>query len=320
MRKNEIGPTIARHFQSIKRRQFYLSDDAFSLLLMTPLFLWVAFTMIYPLFYGIRLAFTDQRLIGMEGEFVGLKNFIHAFNNPVFRSGILKSLRWILITGTLSGVLGLGVGVMLERTVFARRLLRVWVLLPWIIPSIAVAILWKWLLSAAYGIVNYILMEVGILEIGYPFLSQPEYALEASAIISSWRRFPFLSIIVLAALLSIPREEYEAARIDGAGFWEELRFITLPYMRPTLAVLFLVGSMWSFNEFQMLWLINQGGPAGATRTLPLIVYEWAFRDYFLGRASAVGVIMLIVLSVFMILYMRASRGAVGIFAPSEEEV
>ncbi|OGO18355.1 MAG: hypothetical protein A2Z14_04775 [Chloroflexi bacterium RBG_16_48_8] len=320
MTKDKIFPAMYRRFRSIIRGQFYLSDNAFSLILMAPLFLWVAFIMLYPLFFGINLSLTNQRLIGVEGEFVGLKNFIYAFNNPDFRTGIIKSLKWILISGTLSTILGVGVGIMLERTVIARGALRVWVLLPWIIPTVSVAILWKWLLSPTYGIVNYFLVDLGILKVGFPFLASPYWSLEAASIIAAWRRFPFLSIMVLAGLLSIPREEYEAARIDGAGLWQELRFITLPYMMPTLTVLILVGVMWSFNAFDMLWLIGQGGPAGSTRTLPLLVYEWAFREQRLGRAAAVGVFMLIIQGVFMILYMRASKRTVGMFAPTDEVV
>jgi len=319
MREPRIRHFMRGLYQPIVRKQFYLSDDAFSLLLMAPLFLWVAFTMVYPLIYGIQLSLSNQRLIGLEGEFIGVKNFILVFGHPDFRSGIIKSLIWTFLTGTLWGGFGIFVGIMLQKTVFARGAMRVWILFPWIIPVIAVAILWKWLLSGTYGVVNYLLVKWGVIDVGLGFLSSPGTALEASSFIGAWRGFPFLAIVVLAGLLSIPREEYEAARIDGAGFWQELRFITLPYMKPTLTVLFLVGYMWAFNNFDLLWLINQGGPAGATRTLPLLVYEWAFRDYFLGRASAVGVVMLAVQTLFMIAYMRASRGTVGIFAPTERE-
>jgi multiple sugar transport system permease protein len=286
---------------------------------MAPLFLWIAFTMVYPLFYGIQLSLTDQRLIGIEGTYIGIKNYLFIFKHEVFRSGLINSLIWTFLTGTLWGGLGILTGIMLQRTVFARNAMRIWILFPWIIPTIAVAILWKWLLSATYGIVNYLLVGWGILDVGFGFLSSPDYALEIASFIGAWRGFPFLAIIVLAGLLSIPTEEYEAARIDGANFLQELRFITFPYMKPTLTVLFLVGYMWAFNNFDMLWLLNQGGPAGATRTLPLIVYEWGFRNYFLGRASAVGVVMLAVQVLFMIGYMRLSRGAVGIFAPTERD-
>ncbi len=319
MSVNGIRFSLNEFIQSIKRRQFYLSDSSFSLILMLPLLLWVGVTMVYPLIYGIQLSLTDQRLIGIEGEFVGLANYRRIFSDDVVLSGISKSLIWTVLNGVLQAVLGLTVGILLERATFARRSMRVWILLPWIVPTIASAILWKWLLSATYGIVNYLLVNLGLLEVGFGFLALPETALQACAAINSWRLFPFLSIIFLAGLLSIPRTEYEAARIDGAGLWQELRFITMPYMMPTLVVLGLVGTMWSFNSFDLLWLINKGGPAGSTRTLPLIVYEYAFRNFYLGRAAAVGVAMMVILSIFVILFMRMSRDTVGIFAPTEEE-
>ncbi|HEY42431.1 MAG TPA: sugar ABC transporter permease [Anaerolineae bacterium] len=320
MKTNDVRSSLRGLVNSIQRRQFYLSDNAFSMILMIPLLLWVTMTMVYPLFYGIQLSLTDQRLIGIEGNFIGLDNFRRILSNETVISGIWKSVSWTLMNGILQGILGLIVGILLERAFFARRAMRVWILLPWIVPTIAIAILWKWLLSATYGIVNYLLVELGILDVGFGFLANPDVALETSSAINAWSMFPFLSIIMLAGLLSIPREEYEAARIDGAGFWQELRFITIPYITPTLVVLGLIGTMWSFNDFNMLWLINKGGPAGATRTLPLIVYEFAFRNYFLGRAAAVGVFMMLVLTVFVILFMRMSRRTVGIFAPMEEEL
>lgn len=320
MKTNKFRPALTSLVSSIKRRDFYISDSAFSLLLMAPLLLWITITMIYPLFYGIQLSLTDQRLIGVEGQFIGLENFKRILSDEVVLTGIQKTVIWTLLNGLLQTILGLSVGILLERAFFGRRVMRVWILLPWIVPTIASAILWKWLLSATYGIINYILVQLSILDVGFGFLAVPEVALQSISVINAWRLFPFLSIIVLASLLSIPREEYEAARIDGAGFWQELRFITIPYMLPTLVVLGLVGTMWSFNAFDMLWLTNKGGPAGSTRTLPLIVYEYAFRNYFLGRAAAVGVFMMGILSVFVVLFMRMSRRTVGIFAPMEEEI
>jgi len=310
---------LSRFVQSIKRREFYLSEDAFSLILMAPLVLWIAATMIYPVFYGIQLSLTNQRLIGIGGTFVGLANYEYIFGNPAFRTAVAKSLAWTLGNGVLQGIFGLTVGVLLQRAFFGRRAMRVWILLPWIVPTIASAILWKWILSGTYGIVNYVLVKLSILQVGFGFLARPDTALGVSTLINAWRMFPFLSIIVLASLLSIPPEEYEAARMDGAGFWQEMRFITLPYMIPTLTVLGIVGMMWSFDLFDLLWLINQGGPAGATRTLPLLVYELAFRSHFLGRAAAVGVVMMAVLALFMVFFMRQGKGAMGILGPTGEE-
>lgn len=300
----------------LKSKHFYLSDESYSFILFIPLLIWILVTMVYPIIYGIQLSLTNTRLIGIEGDFVWLANFTRNLQDPVFLSALKKSVFWTLGNALLQTVLGLSAGILLERTLIARRAMRVWILLPWIVPTIAIAILWRWLLSATYGIINYILIKLSIVAVGIPFLGSPDLALMACIFINSWRWFPFLSIIVLAGLLSIPPEEYEAARIDGAGFWQELRFISLPYLSPTLVILGLIGTLWSFNMFDVLWLMTQGGPAGATRTLAVLVYEQAFRNYFLGRAASVGVIMMLVLLIILILYFRLNKSAVALFAPA----
>ncbi len=261
-------------------RRFEFSDNGYSLALMLPILLWILITMIYPLFYGIQLSMTGTRFVGVEGGFVWLANYARVLGDDVFRSALVKSIIWTIGNALVQTVLGLGAGLLLERASAGRGAMRVWILLPWIVPTVAIAILWRWLLSASYGVINYILTSMGIVEVGIPFLGTTATAMITSILINSWRWFPFLAIITLAGLLSIPREEYEAARMDGAGFWQEMRFITMPYLSPTLVILGLIGTLWSFNMFDMLWLLTQGGPSGATRTLPVLVYELAFRENF----------------------------------------
>ncbi len=310
-----------KHFvRSARPNQgFGLGDSAYSMLLMLPLFLWIVITMIYPLAYGVQLSFTSTRLIGMEGRFVGLTNYARVLTDGTFLSALQKSIVWTLGNALLQTILGLGAGLLLERVPSARGSMRVWILLPWIVPTVAIAILWRWLLSASYGVINYVLTSAKIVEVGIPFLGSPSAAMPTSIAVNSWRWFPFLAIITLAGLLSIPREEYEAAKMDGAGFWQELRFITMPYLTPTLVILGLIGTLWSFNMFDVLWLLTQGGPADTTQTLPVLVYELAFREYFLGRAAAISVIMTLMLLVILILYFRVNKKAVSLFVPREEE-
>lgn len=300
-------------------RRFEFSDNGYSLALMLPILLWILITMIYPLFYGIQLSMTGTRFVGVEGGFVWLANYARVLGDDVFRSALVKSIIWTIGNALVQTVLGLGAGLLLERASAGRGAMRVWILLPWIVPTVAIAILWRWLLSASYGVINYILTSMGIVEVGIPFLGTTATAMITSILINSWRWFPFLAIITLAGLLSIPREEYEAARMDGAGFWQEMRFITMPYLSPTLVILGLIGTLWSFNMFDMLWLLTQGGPSGATRTLPVLVYELAFRENFLGRAAAISVIMMLVLLAILILYFRVNKKALSIFVPLEEE-
>jgi multiple sugar transport system permease protein len=286
---------------------------------MLPLAVWILMTMVYPLFYGIQLSLTNTRLIGTEGDYVGLDNYVRAFRDPEFHSALRRSINWTLGNALVQSVLGLTTGMLLHRARVARGAMRVWILLPWIVPTIAIAILWRWLLSATYGIVSYVLIELGLVEVGIPFLGTPDLAMMSSIFINSWRWFPFLAIVVLAGLLSIPPEECEAARMDGAGFWQETRFITFPYLAPTLTILGLIGMLWSFNMFDVIWLLTQGGPNSATRTLAIMVYEKGFRDLFQGRAAAIGVIMMLVLLGVLLVYFRLNRGTVALFAPADEE-
>jgi multiple sugar transport system permease protein len=240
-------------------------------------------------------------------------------SDPEFRLALGRSIEWTLGNALLQSILGLSAGLLLQRAIFARGIMRVWILLPWIVPTIAIAILWRWILDGTYGILNYILVNIGVTSTGIAFLGSIHTALMTSIFINSWRWFPFLAIIVLAGLLSIPSEELEAAKMDGAGFWHEMRFITMPYLTPTLVILGLIGTLWSFNMFDILWLMTKGGPGSATRTLPVLVYEQGFRTQFQGRASTIGVIMMLILLVVLMLYFHVNRRSVALFAPGEGE-
>jgi multiple sugar transport system permease protein len=293
------------------------SETAYSLILVAPLVAWIMFVMAYPIFFGAQLAMTDIRLIGGEGRWVGLTNFEeHVLRDPLFWSSLRRSLAWTAGNAVLQGLLGIGIGFLLARTRVARRSMRVWVLLPWVVPAIALAVLWRWMLSATFGIVNYGLVSTGLTEAPVPFLGSQSLALPTTIFINSWRWFPFLAVIVLAGLLAIPQEEYEAARLDGAGFWQEFRYITLPYLKPTLVILGLMGILLSFNMFDFPWLLTEGGPSGETRTLPVLVYELAFRQYFLARAAAIGLSMMILLLAVLIIYFRVNRSAFSLFVPT----
>lgn len=296
-----------------------LSEEAYSLALTLPLLIWILVTMIYPLFYGIRLSLTDTRLIGVEGDFIGFRNFARLLADPSFHGALKRTINWTLGNALIQGILGLATGLLLQQTFLGRGTVRTWILMPWIVPTVAIAVLWRWILSGTFGIVNYILMKLSLTDVGIPFLGSPDYAMLTSIMINSWRWFPFLAIVALAALLNIPREEYEAARMDGAGFWQELRFITFPHLSPTLTILGLIGTLLSFNLFDVLWLLTKGGPADTTRTLALWVYEMGFRYYFLGKAAAISAIMMVVLLLLMVIYLRVNKSALSLFAPTEEE-
>jgi multiple sugar transport system permease protein len=163
--------------------------------------------------------------------------------------------------------------MILKQRFFGQRIARVWVILSWIVPTVVVVIIWRWLLSASGGIVNYTLVSLGLVSKPVGFFSSGQTAFESVILINSWRWFPFNAVILLAALQRIPQELYEAASVDGASILRKFRHITLPGLSQVLFVMGLVGTLMSFNVFDVIWLLTGGGPSQATTTLPVLIYD-----------------------------------------------
>lgn len=274
----------------------------FAYLLIAPLVLWVLLTVVVPLVYSVYISFSNLGVIGTEANFIGLDNYIKILGDPEFRSAFLLSIVWTVGNALLQVGLAFATALVLNRSFRGRRFARTWVVLPWIIPTIVIAIIWRWLLNASYGIVNFLITSLGISGDPIQFLGSTNWALPTAIAINSWRWFPFLAIIILAGLQSIPEEYYEAARVDGANAAQQFFHITLPLLQPILFVLGLLGTLLSINVFDVIWLLTEGGPSNATETLPVLVYDRAFNSFAMGEASAIAVSLTIFLLVFSILF------------------
>jgi len=192
----------------------------------------------------------------------------------------------------------------LKQRFLGQRIARVWVILSWIVPTVVVVIIWRWLLSASGGIVNYTLTSLGLTSKPVGFFSTGRTAFLSVILINSWRWFPFNAVILLAALQRIPQELYEAASVDGASVVQKFLHITMPGLRQVLFVMGLVGTLMSFNVFDVIWLLTGGGPSQATTTLPVLIYDTAFKRYRLSQAAAMSVITGVILLVFAMLFIR----------------
>ncbi|MEL6272196.1 MAG: sugar ABC transporter permease, partial [Chloroflexota bacterium] len=171
-------------------------------------------------------------------------------------------------------------------------------------PTVVVVVIWRWLLNASGGIVNYALVGLGFIESEIGFFSSGNSAVTSVILINSWRWFPFLAVIILAGLQSIPDDLYDAAAVDGASTAQQFWHITLPGLQPVLFVLGLVGTLLSFNVFDIIWLLTGGGPSSATTTLPVYIYETAFRKYSLSEAAAMSVVVSLFLLIFAVVFIR----------------
>ena len=249
----------------------------------------------WPLGRALALSLHDVRIVGAPGAFVGLDNYARVLARPAtWHAGVL-SLVWVVANAALQTALALGAALVLNQRFPGVRLARTWVMLSWIVPTVVTVIVWRWLFSSSGGAINPLLVNLGIVDAPIGFFSGKASAFATLVFVNSWRWFPFVALLMLAALARIPVELHEAARLDGAGTFARFRRITWPLMAPTLAVLAIIGTLLSFNVFDIIWLVTAGGPADGTRTLPVLIYETAFRGYRVSEAATLSVLVTFVL-------------------------
>lgn len=273
--------------------------------LAAPLLLWLAGVMGYPLASTIWLSLHDQRIIGTPAPFVGLKLYRKLIFHPDVVSALIKSLEWTLGYILVSVPLGIGVALLLFQNFRGRDLLRTWILIPWILPPIVMAVLWKWMLSGTLGIVNEVLVEdLRLLSKPILFLETGGVALITLIFLNAWRFVPFRGVTFLAAMMSIDQELFDAAAIDGAGAVQKFLHVTWPHIRPVVLISTLLGGFLTFNTFEFIWLFTQGGPGTSTTTLPILVYQKAFMTWRTSEGAVISILMGIFLVVVLFLYFR----------------
>lgn len=273
-------------------------------LFVMPLMLWLAGTILYPLVMSVLLSVQNIKVIGTPGQYVGLDNYERILDMPYFIDALKRSAIWVVGNAVVQTLLAFGAALILKQRFTGQRLARIWIILSWVVPTVVVVIIWRWLLSASGGIVNYTLINLGVTDEPVGFFSTGRTAFLSVILINSWRWFPFNAVILLAALQRIPQELYEAASVDGASVFQKFRHITMPGLRPVLFVLGLIGTLMSFNVFDVIWLLTGGGPSKATTTLPVLIYETAFKKYRLSQAAAMSVMTGLILLVFAALFIR----------------
>jgi multiple sugar transport system permease protein len=284
-----------------------LFDRNLGLILLLPSALTFLVLLVFPLGYGIWTSFFQRHVLDPEGTWVGLANYAWLFGNAEFWHSLLISTLWAGATVGLQIVLGTAVALVLHQPFKGRSLVRGLVLFPYMMPVVSVILVWMLLYNALYGVLNYLLVQGGIVSAPIAWLSQPGSAFWAVVFVGVWKYFPFVVVIVLARLQVIPQDLYEAARIDGAGAFARFVDITLPQLRDVLLVVALLRTIFMFNNFEIVFLLTGGGPLRATMTLPIMVYEQAFGIYEMGRGSAIAVVMFLILIAVMSVYFAFLR-------------
>lgn len=279
-------------------------ERLFALACFLPSVLLIAGLIVYPFIYTIVLSLQRRQLFAREGTFIGLDNYIALLGGETFWRSLMNGIVFAGGSLFLQVLIGLGLALLLNKQFVGRNVFRGALLFPYIIPSIVSIVAIRWMLNDLYGIVNYWLQALGLIDQAIPWLGNPNLAMASLIAINAWMFYPFVMLCVLARLQSIPEELYEAAKIDGAGSVAQFWYVTLPQLRGTLAVVIIVRTLWMFNKFDTVWLTTQGGPFGTTQTLPVLAYIEAFNLYEIGRGAAVGILMSIVLLIVFMIYQR----------------
>ncbi|WP_282203083.1 carbohydrate ABC transporter permease [Kitasatospora fiedleri] len=268
-------------------------DRTFGFMLAAPaltLFLVVA---VYPLLAGIATSFYDQSLIRPERRFVGLDNYTAVWPDFVDRLGTTLVFSGLATLFPLA--VGLALAVLLNARLRGRGLLRGALMLPWLLPGVVVSFLWAWIFNDSYGVLDHLLSGLGLPQVD--FLGRPATAMLAVVVAKTWNSFPWVMVVALAALQSLPREQLEAAALDGATRAQRFRHVSLPHLAGPVALVAMLEFIYNFGSFDMIFVMTGGGPGTSTMTLAVSLYRYAFTEFSLGRAAAMGVLWLVSLSV-----------------------
>lgn len=279
-------------------------DPYFGYLLIMPLLAWALLTLVFPLADAIRLSFQNVGYVGTPGQYVGFDNYSRILAGREFWFSLSVSVWWTVLNVVFQLMLALVSALVLNQEFRGREVVRNWIILPWLFPSIVLATMGKWILDPTLGVVNYLLLASGAVDKPVSFLGSPQIALYAVTAVNVWRWFPFFTVIILAALQTIPRELREAADMDGAGYLTRLWYVDLPSIGHVLKVVVLIASLWAVNIFDAIWLLTRGGPVYRTTTLSILIYFKGFQEYRISQAAAISLLMFLVLLACGVVYMR----------------
>lgn len=291
----------------MQREGFTLSDRTVGLLFIVPFVLTALLFMVYPIVEAIRLSFVSYNPLRPDlSTYVGLANFAHVFHDPLFWSSFRQATIWTTLSIFFQTVFGVGIALLLHRALSGMALFRGLLLFPYIVPTVVIALIWRWIFNPEIGVVNHALLAVDLIGEPIYWLSSPNMAMASTIMLNVWKYTPFVIICVLARLQTVPLELYDAAKVDGAGPVRRFLDVTLPQLREVLIVVIVFRTIWTFNKFEEIYLLTRGGPGTSTYNLAVYAFEQSIASLRLGVGAATGVVMMVMLLVGSIVYLRVS--------------
>jgi multiple sugar transport system permease protein len=293
---------------NLKSRFNPSGGDLLPYLLLIPAFLFIGVFMFYPVMNTFALSFKNYVLTRrMEWGFIGLANYEKLLADPIFWKALSNSVVWTVSNVILQSVLGLILALLLNREFKGRGCYRALAFSPWAVAGILVAMMWSFMYSENFGVLNDILMKTGLIHQRISWFSSPAKAMGAMVFATTWRGVPFFAISILASLQTIPNEIYESCDVDGAGPWQKFIHVTIPMLKDTLILTTLLRTIWTLNIVDIIFSMTKGGPNFSTLTLPVYVMLTFVDSLDLGYASTLSIIMALILLVFSIVYLTLGK-------------
>lgn len=280
-------------------------------LLMLPLLAVMIAVIGWPLVDTVRLSFTDARLVGTAGSFVGTENYMKMLGNSNFLRALVTTTWFAVVSVFAEMVIGVLAALLLNQQFRGRTLLRALMILPWALPTVVNATLWRLIYNPEYGALNAALTQIGLLDGYRSWLGEPGSALTALIVADCWKNFPLVALIALAALQAVPRDITAASLVDGAGPFNRFRFVIMPYLAGPLLVALVLRTIEAFKVFDIIWVMTRGGPANSTRTLSILVYQEAFSFQRAGSGASLALIVTLLVTVLAVAYAALVRKAAG---------
>ncbi len=277
-------------------------------IMLLPALVFLALLIAFPLGKVIHDAFTHVHLINksMTG-FAGIENFKTITEDEHFVQAVKNTILWTIFSVAGEYLMGMITAVLLNQKFKGRAIFRTCIFIPWLVPIIVAGMTWDWMLNPEFGIVNYMLKNMGLISNSINFLGDSKYALATVIFVNIWRSFPYYTISFLSAMQSIPGDLAEAASIDGAGMFRRFFSVTLPQLRSVSLVILFIHVIWTAVNFDFIWVMTEGGPNYATETLPVMIYRYSMRKFDVGAASALSTMFTVMVVLFIFYYRKRSQ-------------
>jgi multiple sugar transport system permease protein len=281
-----------------------MKDKSLGVILLLPATITMLLVGIYPILNVIYFSLNKWDILEPTGTFVWLKNFGYLFTTTDFWNSLKNSLIWTVGSVAFQFGIGLALALFLNKKFFARDVYRGLVFFSYLIPTIVIAIVFRFMLNDVTGIIAIAFQKIGL---RWGWFASPKTSMMSVILVNVWKYFPFVVVCILAQLQTIDKQMYEAAKIDGAGSFQQFRHITWPFILPVVFIVLMLRTIWTIKNFAIIKLLTGGGPLDSTETLPILTYDTVFASFKLGRGSAIAVLMFILLMAASAVYLRLYR-------------